>query len=127
MEQVNNRSNTIFHSNTASVEEDYRFTEEPMTSPDTPSEAVDVQQRITTFDSETYMVIDPGTKQHTLGAGHRIISLSEFTCIEMGCTSNQLGSIGMYPAICLTVVKSTEGPVILISHQAITYNQARRE
>ena len=44
----------------------------------------------------------------------------------MGGTSDQLGCIGMHKAVGLTVVESTDGPVILHSHQAITYDQARR-
>ena len=72
-------------------------------------------------------MINPGTEQHTIGAGHRIINTSEFPNVRKGGTSNLLGSIGMYLATTMTVVESTDGPVILKVHQAITYDQARRK
>ena len=43
-----------------------------------------------------------------------------------GGTSDLLGSIGMYLATTITVVESTDGPVILRAHLAITYNQSKR-
>ena len=49
-----------------------------------------------TKEYQTYMVIDPGTEQHMIGARRRIISKSEFSSINMGGTSNQMGSIDMY-------------------------------
>ena len=52
--------------------------------------------------------------------------MAEFPNVSMGGTSDQLGSIQIYLATVITVVESTDGPVILRSHQSITYKQAKR-
>ena len=54
-----------------------------------------------------------------------IINTTEFLNVKMGGTSNLSGSIGMYLTTTMTVVDSTDGPVILRAHQAITYDKIR--
>ena len=58
-------------------------------------------------------MIATGTEQQNIVSRHRIINTSEFTYVQMGGTSDLLGSIEMYLATTMTVVESTDGPVIL--------------
>ena len=51
-----------------------------------------------------------------------IIRTPVFPNVEIGETSDLLGNIGIYLATTMIVVESTDGPVILRAHQAITYN-----
>ena len=86
-----------------------------MMSPDTPSEiteAVNVHQKRTTSNKMTYTAIVLGTEQNTLDARHRIIRISESSSSKMDGTSDQLDSIGIYKAVVITVLESTNSPGI---------------